>query len=159
VSIVAPIVVLASRDAGAVLAILGVLGFLAIATLVVTPVLGATGAILCFWVPKKSGAHVLIIVSFGLFAGCLVLFLIALVMAASAPCSPGGGALAAAGTALVFNLLGLLAMIGGAVLFMLFLRQLAYYLRDRASGDEALSLMITWLVAGIAGPLLLFPLS
>jgi hypothetical protein len=115
------------------------------------PLLGLTGALLCFWVPRRSHARLLIQVSFALDAGSTLIAGLGIVL------SLLGGFMAMAGAVLLF--LATIGSIGACVSFMLFLRALAAYLRDRGSEREAMSVMSHWLVMTVLAPLLLAPLA
>ncbi len=114
-------------------------------TLAVTPLLGLVGGLLCFWVPKKARARLLIQISFGLDAFSILAPFTSIISLLT------GGA----GAALGFIIAGILAGIAACVLFLLFLRALAYYLGDSVSGDAAMQVMIQWLVVMVVPPSLL----
>ena len=104
------------------------------------------GGLLCFWTPKKVRARLLIQISFGLDAGSLLTASTGMIVALT------GGVVAFA----VFTILGILAAVAACILFMLYLRALAYYLADSVVGDEAVHILIRWLLVMVLPPLLLF---
>jgi MFS family permease len=114
------------------------------------PILGIVGSILCSWVPPKSGARVLILLSLGFDAGSLgaVLFMVPLAIIV-------GSVLGAGGVLALVLLFGVCA-ITGFVLFMIFLKKLAYYLHDRPDGDEAIMAMLAYLGITLGGPVVIF---
>jgi hypothetical protein len=124
--------------------------FVSIPVSVSTPLIGLTGALLCFWVPKRSRARLLIQISFGLDVGALL----AQGLGAILMFLGGTAALAAIG----LTLMGSLATLGACILFMLFLRALASYLGDRGAESEATEVMVRWLVMTVVAPLVLTPL-
>jgi hypothetical protein len=113
--------------------------------LALTPLLGLVGGVLCFWVPKKAQARLLIQISFGLDAGSIF----------AASSGIVSGLVGVVGVALGLTIVGLLAGIAAGILFLFFLRALAYYLADSVSGNEAIHLMIHWLLAMMVPPFLL----
>jgi MFS family permease len=125
------------------LALAGLGGFAA-------PILGIVGSILCSWVPPKSQARVLILLSLGFDGGSLgaVLFMVPLAIIV--------GSVLGAGGVLVLMLLFAVCGITGFVLFMIFLKKLAYYLHDRPDGDEAIMAMLAYLGITLGGPVVLF---
>jgi hypothetical protein len=107
-------------------------------------ILGVVGSVFCGWVPAKSRARPLILLSLGFDAGALAALLVAVP--------------AAAVDAVVPLLLGLLSLVcgwAGFILFMIFLRQLAYSLRDRPDGDEAVAAMLAALGVLLGGPVVI----
>jgi hypothetical protein len=133
---------------GAGIGILQVVGCLAALLLVATPILGGTGSLLCFWVPEKARARVLVIVSFGLEVGGVALMVLGYVLALGTAAS---GAFEAAASLGLVPLLGGLVGLAGFILFMLFLRALALYLRDEMSADEAMRQLVMFLAVGLGG--------
>jgi hypothetical protein len=132
---------------------------------IITPILGATGSLLCFWLPQKSRSRVLVIVSFGLEVGGTLLAVLAVIVmmtgtVAAAGEAMGGGrpstGLAVAGFGLVMLLLAVLAILASFVLFLLVLRALAYYLRDRSTAEEAMRQLIMYLAVFVGGPVVWF---
>jgi hypothetical protein len=137
--------------------VLGHIGSFAI--LPVGPLLGITGSILCCWVPARTGAKPLIATSLGLNAGALVLTLVTFLVAGTISFQTVEAESAAA---VVLSLLALGCSLAGFVLFLLFLRRLAYFLGDTSSGDEAMSLLIYFIclaVGGVLGLILLVALA
>ena len=114
-----------------------------------TPLIRLTGSLLCCWVPKRSQARLLIQVSFGLDVGALAVGGLGRVL------SLAGGHMAIAGTSL--SALGAFASLAACILFLLFLRALAAYLKDRGSEEEITEIMARWIVMTVGGPVLLFP--
>lgn len=124
-------------------------GCLSLPLAAATPLLGLIGALLCFWVPKRSRSRLHIQVSFGLDAGSILaaglgmaLFLI-------------GGVIGIVGVSLLF--LSSVASIVACLLFMQFLRALAYYPRDKGTANESEGVMVLWLLVTV-GPMVLAPL-
>lgn len=116
-----------------------------------TSLVGLTGALLCFWVPKRSQARLLIQIAFGLDVGAILahgLGTILLLM---------GGRMALAGLSL--SGMGTFASLGACVLFLLFLRAFAFYLRDRGTESEAMEIMVRWIVMTVLAPLAVSPLG
>jgi hypothetical protein len=149
-----------SREGEPVVAVIGCLANVALA---LTPVLGLVGSLLCLWLPKKTGvARNLISVSFGLDAGALgglVIGFLVTVAASGVNVGGLGGGTGALSAALLLILLGILAMFAAWILFMLFLRSLAWYLDDSASGDEAMHLMIWTISLSLVPPLIIWTLA
>jgi hypothetical protein len=108
------------------------------------PILGIVGSSFCAFVPPKSGGRVLIIVSLSLESASLLFGFLCGITAL------GSGDLFGA-VAFVFLVLGILTGLAGFILYMLFLRMLALYLREDGSADEATSLMILSLVVEVGG--------
>jgi hypothetical protein len=133
---------------GAGIGILQVVGCLAYLAILATPILGGTGSLLCFWVPDKARARILVIVSFGLEVGGTVLMLLGPVLALG---SAASGSLTAASSFGLMTLLGALVDLAGFILFLLFLRALALYLRDEACADEAMRQLVMFLAVGVGG--------
>jgi hypothetical protein len=137
------------------LAIMGILFVLMMIISLVTPVLGFVGSLLCLWVPQKTGTKPLIIASFSLDCASSGLMLLSGIMLLSAGLgSVSGGspfALVTAGAGGILFLLSPLMAFAAYVLFMLFLRKLAYYLDDDSTGDEAISVMILTIAVGLGG--------
>jgi hypothetical protein len=107
-------------------------------------ILGIVGSVFCGRVPPRSGARVLILVSLGFDAAALAALLLAV-----------PAALVNVGLLLLLQLLSLVGGLTGFVLFMVFLKKLAYYLRDRPDGDEAIAAMIQALAVLIGGPVVI----
>jgi hypothetical protein len=142
-----------AADAGALIGLLGVLSLLAsLATYFLAPALGITGSTLCCWVPWKTGAKPLIITALALDASGLVLPVLSIIIAGAGASLHGFGAGTGA-AALVFLALAFLCVLAGFILFMLFLRQLANFMDDSGSADEAMSIIITWLILLLAAPI------
>jgi hypothetical protein len=128
--------------------------------ILVTPILGGTGSLLCFWLPKKSNSRVLVIVTFGLEVGGTAFMGFALLMmltggaAAAGDVMEGGhgaGGVAMAGFGAILFLLAALTVYASFILFLLVLRTLAKYLRDRSTADEAIRQMIMFLIVTLGG--------
>jgi hypothetical protein len=134
----------------------------------VTPVLGAVGSLLCFWLPPKSNSKVLAIVTFSLEVGGVALIGIAFLMALSAPAvaademmggrGPRGG-MALAGGAIILILLGALVIYASFIMFLIVLRVLAGFLRDFSTADEAMRALIMYVVVTVGGAVVVFGLS
>jgi hypothetical protein len=138
-----------AEGVGAGFGIVQVIGCLSGLLILATPILGGTGSLLCFWVPEKARARVLVIVSFGLEVGGAALVVLGYLLAIGSAVS---GSAAAAGSFGLLSLLGLVvSTAGGLSLFLLFLRALAFYLRDDASADEALRQLILFLATFLGG--------
>lgn len=116
-----------------------------------TPLIGLTGSLLCCWVPKRSQARLLIQISFGLDVGAILASGLGNILLLA------GGHLAIVGSLLAA--MGAFASLAACILFMLFLRALAAYLRDRGSEEEITEIMVRWIVMTVVGPVLLFPLG
>src|SRR5205823_3603786 len=73
--VIAPILGIAAAAGGAqeVGAGIGIISCLSFLLMLATPILGGTGSLLCFWVPEKARARVLVIVSFSLEVGGVAL--------------------------------------------------------------------------------------
>jgi hypothetical protein len=126
-----------------------------------TPILGGVGSLLCFWVPEKARARVLIIVSFSLEVGSVVLVVLAFIAlfggaAATARTGDLDTAVGVAGMFLVMLLLSFAAYLAGFILFMLFLRALGKFVRDRMSAEDAIRQMILFLSVLVGGFIGLF---
>jgi hypothetical protein len=117
-----------------------------------TTLLGLGGALLCFWVPKKSRARGLIVFSFALDAGAVVAVSVGLVLMLV-----GGMVGALAGGLLVG--LGALATLGACLLFILFVRALAFYLGDKGSGNEGMEILVRWIIMMVLAPFVLSPVA
>lgn len=111
--------------------------------------LGLTGALLCFWVPKRSKARVLIQVSFGLDVGAILAQSLGTILLLMGSWSAIAGGLISA--------MGSFATLGACVLFILFLRAFASYLHDRGTESEAIEVMVRWLVMTVLAPLAFVP--
>jgi hypothetical protein len=132
-------------------------GVLAIVTIIVTaalslvqPILGMVGSMLCLWVPAKSEAKGFILASLVVDALTLPVGLGLTILAM---------ALQVGGEQSPLKLLAALAtapmgMISW-ILFIFFLRKLAYYLRQQDHGDDALRLVIQALAIVVLGPVAL----
>lgn len=116
-----------------------------------TPLIGLTGALLCFWVPKRSQARLLIQISFGLDAGAVLAQSLGAILILM------GGRLAMASLSLTG--MGTYAYLGACILFLLFLRALAFYLRDKGSESEVIDIMVRWIVMTVLAPLAFTPLG
>lgn len=153
----------------AMVRVLQVLSCFASVLVLITPVLGGTGSLLCFWIPPKARSRVLVIVSFGLEVGGTVLMGLSVLMMMSGAATASrefrrGGEDASAGLALaggsaIVMLLGALIIYAGFIIFMLFLRALALYLRDNSTAEEAMRQMILYLIVTIGGGVLWFGLG
>ena len=121
--------------------------FVGYVAMLVSPVLGIVGSILCTWVPAKSEAKVLITVSLGLDASCLAIGFLGGFIGLMTQTLPGAHGVAF----LVFLIAAIACGLGGFVMFMLFLRKFAYYLNDYKSGDEAMTHMINLLAVVLGG--------
>jgi hypothetical protein len=108
------------------------------------PILGIVGSVLCASVPPKSQARVLVLLSLGFDAAALGAPLLALLTILIPP------------VALVFLLLALVFGITGFVLFMYFLKRLAYYLHDAPAGEEAIAAMAAYLGVLFGGLVVMF---
>jgi hypothetical protein len=153
----------ARAGSGFVVNLVGVMVCFSMILVMVTPVLGFVGSLLCLWVPQKTGAKPLIIVSFGLDSGAIGLGLLSVITSFTAGASAAGGsagtAMGMAGASLIFIILSPLVAFAGWILFMLFLRNLAYYFGDDATGDEALTVMVLTIAIGFGGAVGLFVLA
>jgi hypothetical protein len=155
--VIAPVIGIAAaagsaEGVGAGIGIVQVASCLSLLLLLATPILGGTGSLLCFWVPEKARARVLVIVSFGLEVGGVALMVLGYVLALG---SAASGSFAEAGSFSLMPLLGGLVSFAGFILFMIFLRALALYLRDEMSADEAMRQLIMFLAVGIGGGLVI----
>jgi hypothetical protein len=105
------------------------------------------GSVLCCWVPPKSKARTHIIVSVALFGAAFVLIAVTFIVAVAAAVS-GNGVVASLGGAatLVLTVLSALLVPAGFVFFLLFLRALAYYVKENATGEEVYSILVHWVV-------------
>ena len=125
---------------------------------VARPFLGATGSLLCFWVPTKARARLLIIVSFSLEVasglGDALMLVLGPLLALTAFAS--GSYQAVGALVLVMFIVVWAAGTAGYILFMLFLRAVAYYLRENATAEEAMRLLILSLVTAFGGGLVVF---
>jgi hypothetical protein len=144
-----------------------VLGGVAFLLSMAAPFLCLAGSVLCLWVPEKSGSKVLIMLSCALdamglliYAGC---FLLSLISGSLGSVLPGRASMAGAAvnTSMVLvsqlgALLSLIMIFVAWVLFMLFLRQLFYYCRDRSGADECLQVMFLCIGWAILGPIIFF---
>jgi hypothetical protein len=139
--------------------LLTVLFLVAVVLFYVTPILGLTGTLLNFWVPQKAGARPLAIVAFVLDAVSLLLLLVALVMqlsaVATAPVAGFASSLMASGMAAIVQLVAMLVMLAGVVVFITYLKPLGYYLGEEVSGDEAGSIAITFPLTVVVPPFFL----
>ncbi|MCI0462206.1 MAG: hypothetical protein L0Z62_35080 [Gemmataceae bacterium] len=141
----------AQSAAGAAYTIGMIVGWFTAIALFAAPTLGAIGSSFCFVVPNKTGARVLIIVSFALDTAASVFFMVHIItnMIGS---SGGAASLGAVEGAIILFLVACLLTLAGWILFMVFVRQLALFLKDRGTATEALQAMIVTLVIAIAGP-------
>jgi hypothetical protein len=130
---------------------------------ILAPVLGTIGSMLCMWVPKKTGAKYLIIISFALDAAGLLTYLaclfISLLMGAFAFQSATSGntsslaAMNAVGTlANIGALVSALMVFAAFVLFMLFLRQMLVYFNESGNADECSKVMFFCIGMGVFTP-------
>jgi hypothetical protein len=117
-------------------------------------ILGIVGASLTVRVPPATGYRGLAIALLVLEPAPLCLYLMAIVVGGMSVRDPFAGAWAG----LACTALAMLAFIAGFVVFMLFLRGLGFYTKDRHTARNALTAMIQGLVTFIVGPLLLFAL-
>lgn len=118
------------------------------------PILGVIAGAFALRAPSKSGAAGLGIAALALEAGILLcvflyIFLVGLTVATRDPF--GAGAMA-----IVMPLLMFLFFIGGFVVQMIMFRMLAIYVKDRASTNQTLPYMITFLCIAVGGPVLVF---
>jgi hypothetical protein len=134
-------------------------GILSIVAMIVTagltfvqPVLGIMGSVLCLWVPDKAKAK-------GFILASLVIDVLALPIGlgltiASMMLHPEG-------QPAPIRLIGLAPLATGPmgmaswVLLIFFLRRLAYYLKEREAGDEALRVVLRALGVILVGPIAL----
>src|SRR5262245_41273629 len=79
---------LASGSMG-VVRLLQVMSCIAMILMGVTPLLGGTGSLLCFWVPAKSRSKVLVIVSFSLEAGFIAMLIVSYLVALGGAATAG----------------------------------------------------------------------
>ena len=121
-----------------------VVGYIAI---LVSPILGIVGSILCTSVPAKIEARPLITVSLGLDASCLLLGFLGGFIGLVTRTLPGSQGIAF----LVFLIASTACGLAAFVLFMLFLRKLATYLDDHKTADEAMTHMINLLAVVLGG--------
>jgi hypothetical protein len=130
---------------------------------VLAPVLGTIGSMLCMWVPKRTGAKYLIIISFALDAAGLLTYLaclfISLLMGAFAFQSATSGntsslaAMNAVGTlANIGAFVSALMVFAAFVLFMLFLRQMLLYFNESGNADECSRVMFFCIALGVFTP-------
>ncbi len=113
----------------------------------ITTLLGLTGALFCFWVPKRARARLLIQISFGLDAAAILLFTLSTLLILI-----GSPLIVIAASSL--SLLATFASLGASILFLLFFRALAAYLNDRGSESEVMEIMVRWIVATLALPII-----
>jgi hypothetical protein len=114
-------------------------------------ILGIVGASLSVRVPPATGYRGLAIAVLVLEPAPLCLSLVAIVAGGLSVRDPFAGAW----TSLACMSLAMLAFIAGFVVFMLFLRGLGFFTKDRHTARTALTAMIQGLVAFIVGPILL----
>jgi cytochrome b subunit of formate dehydrogenase len=130
---------------------LPLLGILVVAfgyvAMLVSPVLGIVGSILCTAVPAKTEAKPLISVSLGLDASCLILGFLGGFIGLVTRTLPGAEGIAF----LVFLIFSIACGLGGFVMFMLFLRKFATFLDDHKTADEAMTQMINLLAVVVGG--------
>ncbi len=130
------------QDEGAVKSFLfAALGIVLLLVLVVRGVLGVIGSVQCAAVPPKSGARGFILAS--LVLDCLALPIPLVTQVADF------GPLVGFLLAVTEGLLGLVSW----VLFMLFLRKVAYHLDADEAGDEAMHLIVKGLLLLVGIPL------
>ncbi|GEM_PF-6721672 len=142
----------AGRGAGLVGGALVVIaGLVLLAALLVTPILGIIGSVLCAWVPKKT-ARTLILVSFGLDAGSFGLGIVQIVLMLAR-------VLGAPMFVLVFQFLQLGLTLAAWVLFMLFLRRMAHSLEEWGHADEAGSIILVGALLVLGPPVVLVGLG
>jgi hypothetical protein len=128
------------------------LGIVLLITMLVTPILGFVGSLLCLWVPKKSReARPLIWVSFGLDSAAIGLMLVSIVLQLGSGIGFRGGLIGSGEEGAVLSLLSVVLAFAAWILFMLFLRALSYYMRDNGTGDEAMEIMILGIIVGVGG--------
>jgi hypothetical protein len=146
-----------ARGSAVLVGLILMLGSIAVSF--VAPGLGITGGILCCWVPSRTGAKPLVITSMALDSAGLVLPIISIIVVGAGTALGGYAGGAAGGMAgLVFALLSPFCTLAGFILFMLFLRQLAYFLDESGAGDEAMAIIIHSLLLLFGGPIGLFVL-
>jgi hypothetical protein len=120
----------------------------------VTPVLGFIGSFFCLWLPGKSNARLLMLISFILDAVAIACVLVAIVMAIATGFFRGGAAGdTAAGLVSILQYVAVAGYFAAWVLFMIALRNLAYYLKDEVTGDEAIRMMLFAIIVTITGPI------
>ncbi len=135
---------------------------LALILMILTPVLGGTGSLLCFWLPEKSRSRVLVIITFGLEVGGTVAWILVLVLTTAALAAGGmmgEGALTLGKVGLVLLVLASAVIYASFLMFLLVLRALANYLRDRASAEEALRQLIIYVIVTLGGTVLVMVLG
>src|SRR5262249_3397327 len=76
--------ILASARSEGMLRVVQILSCISLVLIAVTPLLGGTGSLLCFWVPSKSRSKVMVIVSFSLEVAFIALVLISIITAMGA---------------------------------------------------------------------------
>jgi hypothetical protein len=111
-------------------------------------VCGGVGSLLCFWSPRKSHARVHIMISFVLEAGGALFSLLGGIFMLSK--APEGRVLSHFATILSF---------AAWIFFMIFLRMIADYLRDKGTADEVVRLLVLAIILGVAGPVCLIILA
>jgi hypothetical protein len=123
----------------------------AVVLLVVVPALSLLGTMLCCWAPSESGGRLLAVLSLVVDGISLALpvagfFLVGLTAALRGPVSDadflGGYLLVLSGPPF-----GLVAF----VIFMFFVRQVAYHMNEESTGDEAVAVLVMAIVLPVIG--------
>jgi hypothetical protein len=135
-----------SGTGGAAPSLVWGLVFLIFAMVFFHSILYLVGSILCCWIPPKSGARPFIVASVSLNGAAFGILIIVFVMMIVAVARRNDMMTAVRDRlALVLIILAVLLIPAAIVLFMLFLRAVAHYLNERATGEEVFSIMITWI--------------
>jgi hypothetical protein len=117
-----------------------------LALVAISPMLGIAGGILCCFAPPKSNTRPLILVSVSLDGMGLAIGTTAAVVTALAQNEQSFA------MKTVVDLLTFLMSLGSFILFMLFLKKLALYLKDEGTATEAHDVMVGYFF-GFLGPL------
>ncbi len=122
---------------GQIIFVIGIL--VSFVVIMVAPMLGIVGGILCCFVPPKSGGRPLILTSVALDAMALMIgTVISLVLIIS----PSGN------NPIIRNIVDgatFLLGLGSFIMFMLFIRKLSYYMDDDGTAAEAYEVMIAYI--------------
>jgi hypothetical protein len=118
---------------------------------VLPPILGVIGSILCCWVHQKTGARTLILISMGLDVASLLMFGVFLILSAASMFNQQAAGSGIDVLALALRGASALLSLAAWVLFMVFLRNLAYFFDEQTTGDESVSVTITYLVSATFG--------
>jgi hypothetical protein len=128
---------------------------------VLAPLLGVVGSMLCMWVPHKTGAKMLIIVSFLLdalglliYVGCQVASFLTGALAFNTLASSGPTADALGVLAIGGILASALMMFVGWILFMLFLRNMLFYFNESGFAHDCMQTMILCILLSVMTPFL-----